>query len=145
MSGQNVISQKKQLQDVKVKWIFFFLISASCGELLGTDGEAIEFEWNIFPGFTSLQILQEIPNDLQKRNVEPEKFADRIIFMSVFNDTDWTGNYRRDTGRPSVLETKRNGMENRSTLLKESGIQQRLIWYSDSRKQVTQSLKVPVC
>ena len=28
-------------------------------ELLGIDGEAIELEWNIFPGFTSLQILEE--------------------------------------------------------------------------------------
>ena len=32
-------------------------------ELLGTDGEAIEFEWTIFPGFSSLQILQEIQRD----------------------------------------------------------------------------------
>ena len=24
--------------------------------------------------------------DLQKRNIEPEKFGDRIIFMSMFND-----------------------------------------------------------
>ena len=60
------------------------------GELLGIDGEAIEFECNIFPGFTSLQILQEVQNDLQKRNIEPEKFTDRIILMSMFNDIGWT-------------------------------------------------------
>ena len=34
----------------------------------------------------SLQILQEIQNNLQKRNVEPEEFTDRIILMSMFND-----------------------------------------------------------
>ena len=67
-----------------------FKMSPSYKELLGTDGAAIEFEWNIFPGFTSLQILQEIQNDLRKRNVEHEKFTDRITFMSMFNDIDWT-------------------------------------------------------
>ena len=45
---------------------------------------------NMFPGFTSLQILQVIQNDWQKRNTEPEKFTDRIIFIAMFNDIDWT-------------------------------------------------------
>ena len=40
-----------------------------------------------FPGLTSLGILQ---NDLQERNIEPEQFGDRIIFMSTFNDINWT-------------------------------------------------------
>ena len=59
-------------------------------EFLGIDGEAIEFEWNILPGFTTLQILQQTQNDLQSKNIEPEQFPDRVIFMSMFNDTDWT-------------------------------------------------------
>ena len=67
-------------------------MSASCRELLGISGEAIELECNIFSGFTSLQILQETHNDLEKRNIEPEKFTDRIIFMSMFNDNNWTIN-----------------------------------------------------
>ena len=58
--------------------------------LLGIDGEPIEFEWNIFPGLTSLEILQRIQKDLQDQNIEPEKFEDRIIFMSMFNDIEWT-------------------------------------------------------
>ena len=37
-------------------------------------------KWNIFPGFSSLQILQEIQNDSRRRNIEPEKITDRIIF-----------------------------------------------------------------
>ena len=52
-----------QLQDVKVKW------KNSYKELLGIDGEAIEVEWSFFPGFTSLQILRKIQNDMQKRNI----------------------------------------------------------------------------
>ena len=67
-----------------------FRQSNSCRELLGIDGEPIEFEWNIFPGLTSLEILQKIQKDLRDRNIEPEKFEDRIIFMSMFNDIEWT-------------------------------------------------------
>ena len=32
-------------------------------ELLRIDGEPVEFEWNILPGFSSLQILQKIQDD----------------------------------------------------------------------------------
>ena len=59
-------------------------------ESLGIDGEPIEFEWNIFPGLTSLEILQNIQGDLQERNIEPEDFEDRIIFMLMFNDIEET-------------------------------------------------------
>ena len=62
-------------------------MSLSYKELLGIDGEPIEFEWK---GFSSLQFLQKIQDDLQERNIKPEEFTDRIIFMSVFNDIDWT-------------------------------------------------------
>ena len=37
-----------------------------------------------------MQILQKIQDDLRERNIEPEKFTDRIIFTSMFNDIDWT-------------------------------------------------------
>ena len=93
-------------------------------ELLAIDGEAIEFEWNVLPGFSSLQILQKIQDNLRERNIKPEGFTDRIIFMSMFNDIDWTKkketmefvfriqnlsrsmrrDSRKDTGRFWVLE-----------------------------------------
>ena len=59
-------------------------------ELLGIDGEAIELEWNIFPGFSSLEILQKIQKDVDRKHIKPEEFTDRIIFMSKFNDIDWS-------------------------------------------------------
>ena len=34
---------------------------------------ASKFEWNIFPGLASLEILQKIQEDLRERNIEPEK------------------------------------------------------------------------
>ena len=62
----------------------------------------------------------------QEQNIEPEKFGERIIFMLMFNDMEWTrkketqrivfqsdgsqdvrGDSRKDSGRSSALETKR--------------------------------------
>ena len=47
-----------------------FKMSLSYKELLGIDGEAIESEWNILPGFSSLQILQTIQDDLRERHIK---------------------------------------------------------------------------
>ena len=51
-----------------------------------TDGEPVEFEWNIFPGFTTLQLVRDVQEFLFKLSVQPEDFTGRIIFMSMFND-----------------------------------------------------------
>ena len=59
---------------------------------MGIDGEVIEFEWKMFPRFSSLSILGEIQQDLEKRKIQPEEFTDRIIFMSMFNDIEWKKN-----------------------------------------------------
>ena len=51
---------------------------------------SFEFEWNLFPGHPTMEILKEIQMKMAKRGIRPEEFEDRIIFMSLFNDTDWT-------------------------------------------------------
>ena len=38
------------------------------------DGEPMEFEWNIFPGFTTLQLVREVQELLSRLSVQPEKF-----------------------------------------------------------------------
>ena len=53
------------------------------------DGEPMEFEWNIFPGFNTLQLSQEVKELLLKLNETPENFTGRIIFMSMFNVISW--------------------------------------------------------
>ena len=53
------------------------------------DGEPMEFEWNIFPGFTTLQLCHKVQELLSKLSVQPEDFTGRIIFMSMFNDISW--------------------------------------------------------
>ena len=49
-------------------------------------GESTEFEWNIFPGFTTLQLCDKINDLLGNLGQTPETFTGRILFMSMFND-----------------------------------------------------------
>ena len=52
------------------------------------DGEPMEFEWNIFLGFTTLQLVNEVQEFMNKMG-DPAQFQGRIIFMSMFNDIIW--------------------------------------------------------
>ena len=52
----------------------------------GISGETTEFEWNIFPGFTTLQLCDKVSNLLSSLGQTPESFTGRILFMSMFND-----------------------------------------------------------
>ena len=50
------------------------------------NGESTEFEWNIFPGFTTLQFCGKINDLLSDLGETPETFTGIILFMSMFND-----------------------------------------------------------
>ena len=50
------------------------------------DGEPMEFEWNIFPGYNTLQLNEKVKSLLLRLDETPENFTRRIIFMSMFND-----------------------------------------------------------
>ena len=50
------------------------------------NGKSTEFEWNIFPGFTTLQLCDKVSNLLSSMGQTPESFTGRILFMSMFND-----------------------------------------------------------
>ena len=52
----------------------------------GINGEPTEFEWNIFPGFTTLQLCGKVNDPLSDLGEAPETFTRRILFMSMFND-----------------------------------------------------------
>ena len=55
------------------------------------NGESTEFEWNIFPGFTTLQFCGKINDLLSDLGQTPETFTGRILFMSMFNDISCDG------------------------------------------------------
>ena len=48
----------------------------------------MEFEWNIFPGFTALQVDHKVQEFINKMG-DSAQFQGRIIFMSMFNDIIW--------------------------------------------------------
>ena len=50
------------------------------------DGEPMDFEWNILPGFNTLQLSDEVKSLLLRLGETPENFTGRIIYMSMFND-----------------------------------------------------------
>ena len=60
-------------------------------------GESAEFEWNIFPGFTTLQLCDKINNLLSSLGQTPETFTGRILFMSMFNDISCEGKRQQTT------------------------------------------------
>ena len=47
------------------------------------NGESTEFEWNIFPGFTTLQLCDKINDLLCDVGQTPETFTGRILFVNV--------------------------------------------------------------
>ena len=66
-----------------------FKSSPECRALDKIDGDPMKFEWNIFPGFTTLQLSHKVQELLSRLSVTPEKFTGRIIFVSMFNDVSW--------------------------------------------------------
>ena len=49
----------------------------------------MEFEWKIFPGFTTFGFVEQIQEFMKEQRCDPEHFKGRIIFMSMFNDIIW--------------------------------------------------------
>ena len=67
----------------KIEWI---IANKSYRDCDGINGEPTEFEWNIFSGFTTLQLCGKINDLLSDLGEAPETFTRRTLFMSMFND-----------------------------------------------------------
>ena len=70
----------------KLTW---FKSSSQYRTLDTINGEPMELEWNIFPGFNTLQLCYKVQEFLSKMSVQPKDFTGWIIFMSMFNDISW--------------------------------------------------------
>ena len=77
------MNQKTDSNEAWKKRIEGITSSQSYRDFDGISGEPTEFEWNIFQGFTTLQLCGKI-NDLLGET--PETFTGRILFVSMFND-----------------------------------------------------------
>ena len=106
----------------------------------GINGEPTEFEWNIFPGFTTLQLCGEVTDLLSRSGETPETFTVRILLMSMFNDIscDGKGNEEECVANAKVV----------SILAKKFGIGQRSFigpgsekkWYSVEENNTPQGI-----
>ena len=73
------------------------------------DGMPTEFEGKIFPGITTLGLLEKIQSLMRDPDsVKPEHFKDRIIFMSMYNDSAWgeKGSTERFEYNPQTVSEK---------------------------------------
>ena len=76
-------SQSNDAWEERLGWFKSSLVYRNFDRI---DGEPMEFEWNIFPGFNTLQLSEEVKSLLLRLGETPENFTGRIIFMSMFND-----------------------------------------------------------
>ena len=67
----------------------------------------MELEWNVFRGFNTLQLSQEVKSLLSDLGEAPETFTGRILFMSMFNDisSDGKGNKEECLANAKVVTT----------------------------------------
>ena len=72
----------------------------------GINGEPTEFEWNIFPGFTTLQLCGKVKDLLSDLEEASETFTRRILFMSMFHDIscDRKGNKEKCLANAKVVK-----------------------------------------
>ena len=71
-----------QIEDGKVKWKNFSKTHSYRGIL-----DLRRTAWVRVEHSPTTHVIHK---DLQEQNIEPEDFENRIIFMSMFNDIDWT-------------------------------------------------------
>ena len=67
----------------RIGWI---TSSQSYRDFDGISGESTEFEWNIFPGFDTLQLYGKVTDLLSRLGETPETCTGRILFILMFND-----------------------------------------------------------
>ena len=80
------VHQHPQTNEAWKKRIGWITSSQSYRDFDGINGEPTEFEWNIFPGFTTLQLCGKVTDLLSRLGETPETFTGRILFVSMFNE-----------------------------------------------------------
>ena len=117
LGKMNENPQSKMSWEDRLTW---FKSSQEYGALDSIDGEPMKFEWNIFPGFTTLQLSHKVQELLLRLSATPAKFTGRFIFMSMFNDISWGSKDNKKECESNAqlvsLFTKRFGAGQRSFL-----------------------------
>ena len=80
------VQQHPQSNEARKERIGWIITDKSYRDYDGINGEPTEFEWNILPGFTTLQLCSKVTDLLSRVGETPETSTGRILFMSMFND-----------------------------------------------------------
>ena len=80
------IFENPESNDASEQRLGWITTSQSYRDFDSISGAPTEFEWNIFPGFNTLQLSEEVKSLLYRLGETPENFTGRILFMSMFND-----------------------------------------------------------
>ena len=94
------MNENPQIKHCMGRQMTWFKSSPEYRALDRIDGQPMEFEWNIFPGFATLQLCSKVQELLSRLSLEAEKFTGRIIFMTIFNDISSTPRIR-NSRKPS--------------------------------------------
>ena len=85
------IHQHPESNEAWKKRIEWTITDQSYRDYDGINGEPTEFEWNIFPGLTKLQLCGKVTDLLSNLGETPETFTGIILFMLMFNDISCDG------------------------------------------------------
>ena len=82
------MNQNPESNTVWEEKLTWFRSSSQYRNLDKGNGDPMEFEWKNFTGFTTVQLVDEVQEFMNKMS-DPDQFQGRIIFMSMFNDIIW--------------------------------------------------------
>ena len=97
------MNQNPESNTVREEKLTWFKSSSQYRTLDTIDGEPMEFEWNIFPGFTTLQLCNKVQEFMSKISDPPEQFKGRITTIETVFRTTISVNQIRIYGAVSDL------------------------------------------
>ena len=94
------------------------------------DGEPMEFEWNIFPRFTTLQLCHKV-QEFKNKMGDPAQFQGRIIFMSMLNDIMWgtTDNEQECIADATLVSLLVKKISSRTLVIPRTWIRKEVVLY----------------
>ena len=95
------------------------------------DGEPMEFEWNVFPGSTTLELVREVQKLMSKMG-EPEQFQGQIIFMSMFKEIIWRikGNETERIANSTLVSLFAKNISSRTLVIPRTWIRKEVVFNS---------------
>ena len=84
------VGQVKDISGATERWkgqVEGLTLYSSSQDAVAVGGEPTKLEWNNFPGFSSFSLFfARSRTTWRQKNIKPEDFKDRVIFMSMLND-----------------------------------------------------------